>query len=50
MYSDSDDEVQPRRERIFRPRINFNLENFKERFRVTRPQAEIVLHFIGGQL
>lgn len=45
-----DDQPPPRRQRMIRPRINFNLDNFNGRFRLSRNLAENVLLSIGANL
>ena len=53
-FSDSEDEnLQPvaiRRKRFVRERINFNVDDFRERFRLSRHQADYVLTRIGDLL
>jgi len=53
IYSSEEEEYQPRRRRVYRPRINFDVFNksqFKEKFRPSRPEAEFVLQRIGQYL
>ena len=49
--SDSDIEVlHMRRRRTYRPRINMQLDNFRERFRLSRGQFDAVLTSVGPTL
>jgi len=50
--SDDEEEFEPRRKKVFRPRINFHLEDhlFRERFRVRRDEFECILRFIAPYL
>ena len=49
--SDSDEYEPPtRRPRIFRQRINFNIFEFKERFRLTEEQVDGLVNRIGHYL
>ena len=49
--SESDEEVEePIRGRTFRPRINFDSDDFEEKFRLKRATVEEILQRIGGEL
>jgi nuclease HARBI1 len=49
--SSSDDEtVIVRKKPLYKPRINFDIDNFKECFRLSRTMVDTVVNIIGGYL
>lgn len=52
LFSDSDDDepIMQRRERNFKKRINFGPDDFRQRFRLSRTQADMLINSIGDLL